>query len=496
MSNVAAEALLLSCFATYPQTFFDVADWLDEDDFEHPGHAMIFMTMKSLYMDREADGVSKLKLIAEAKNLGFENFSGMTKGYVIVDEILKHAVQPVDAPRYFKDVKRQSIMRQYDRVFAEKQAYLRDTTDPITTVIGNIERDIFSVPDCIDEGQHGFIEIALEAEKVITELSNSPGQMGLEVGMPVWQNRVGQIRNAGITFIVATAKTGKSQFGFSRAIYVAHKLRLPVLLLDSELSKNDQIVRLVGMMARVPYQVLETGYWRLSRDELKAIGIPDSELKDYDEYRRRMTDKTFWEKVAALPITYVSIAGLPMEEVIPRIRRWLMTRVKPNRDAKYPECLIVYDYIKLATMDELKGGRVAEYQVHGMNVATLHTEICQRYNVPVIAFGQTNRELDNDIGCVAGAKRIVDNVTSVTLLKRKSEEEMGFDACGNHLLRVLVARFGQGTPVGHININFDKSMGEIHELGYSPVNFEALKAERLQEWKSKRRKKRDDDDDD
>ncbi len=652
MSNIAAESLLLSCFVQFPDAFFGVADFMSEEDFEHEGHQMVFLTLKSLYLEKEADKLSKVKLIAEAKSLGFETFKSVTQDYRVLDQVLGNTVQAGDVNGYFQDVKRLSIIRTYEVEFSRQRKYLRDTRDDLTTVIGNIEEAVFNVPDLVDHGQHGIISLAKDAEQIISELAETPGQVGLDVGLPVWQNRIGQIRNGGVTFVVATAKCvagntkiympdngshvnicdlkrgdrvasfvgdqtikprkvsavnhrglasvirlktesgylvdltndhkvlredgewvevsqlvigdhirvarnlfspnthtnddvlpelshevnsdtffdqvtsldeagecdvwdvtvagdenfvgnniilhncGKSQLGLGRGIYVAHKLNLPVLLCDSELSKNEQVIRLVGMMAHIPYHVLETGYWKLSPDELKAEGIPDSELSMYAEYKQRMMDRQFWDRVSKLPIDYISVSGLPMEEVLPRLRRWVMTHVKPHVDAKFPECLIIYDYIKLTSFDELRGGKLGEYQVHGFNMMALH-EFCKRHNVPVLAFGQTNRELDTDFNCIAGAKRIMDNVTSATLLKAKTEEEIGFDPIGNHFLRVFGARFGPATPCGHVNINFDKSNGSIEELGYASMDFAAKRAEKLEAWKkSKGKRKRDDDWDD
>lgn len=491
MNNVAAESLLLACFVQFPNAFFECADFLSEEDFSHPGHVMLFAIIKSLYMDQNAEKLSRLKIISQAKTLGIEDFKSRTKDYAVLDQVLDAQVQETDFKQSYLTVKRFSILRKYDESFIAQRAYIKSTTDGLSEIVNKIEKDVFSVPDIIDQGRHGISNLGKDAKSVIEELAKTPGQIGLDVGLPVWQHKAGQIRNAGVTFIAATAKSGKSQFGLSRAYHVGYKLQLPVLYCDSELNKNEQIVRLVGIAAEVPYQVIETGYWKLSDDELRAANILEADIPQYAEYRRRMSDQTFWDRVARLPIDYMSIAGIGMEEVLPRIRRWIMTRVKPSKDAKYPECLIVYDYIKLATIDELKGGKIGEHQVHGFNMIALH-ELCQHYNVPVLAFGQTNRELDTDTRCIAGAKRIEDNVTSMTLLKRKTDEELGFDPSGDHLLRVFGGRFGPGTPTGHININFDKSRGLIKELGYSNVDFALKKAEKLAEWKKRRYDKDDD----
>lgn len=288
---------------------------------------------------------------------------------------------------------------------------------------------------------------------------------------------------------------GKSQFGLRAALTVAHKLNLPVLLVDSELSEADQKIRLVGMLAKVPYNIIETGYWKLTRDELKIRNINDEDIDRILDYSKRLRDDRLWEIAEKLPIDYMQISGMSVQEVIPHMRRWLLTKVKPNKDSKFPECLIVYDYIKLANVDELHGGKIAEYQVHGLNVAGLH-DFCKDYNIPILTFGQTNREIDDNFNCVAGSKRIVENVDSISLIKKKTEEEKSMDPTGSHLMRVWAGRHGSGTDSSHINVEANLEYGEFTELNLSTVNFAEVKAKKLEDWKKKRKGKSKDDEED
>ena len=92
-----------------------------------------------------------------------------------------------------------------------------------------------------------------------------------------------------------------------------------------------------------------------------------------------------------------------------------------------------------------------------------------------------------------GAKRIIENVSSVTLFKRKTEDERALDANGSHLMRVFMSRFGPGTPNAYINLGADLSCGQFNELNIGTVNFAA---ERRRQAQEQRRRGRDDDDDD
>jgi replicative DNA helicase len=496
MSNQAAEKLLLSSFVRYPQTFFNFVNYLSEDDFMSLGHKYIFQALKSLYLEDASERVSKLKLISKAKSLGFDNFMAITKDGQTIDGILAENLPEEECITYFQVVKRETIKRKYIDVADDVKGYINNTTDSAVKIIDSVEQRLIDVSRELNTSDAAIIPIGEHAQETIMSFSENPGHLGWDLGFPVWQHKIGQIRNGSITFVVAPPKQGKSQFGLKNALTVAFKFRCPVLLVDTELKKKDQIVRLIGMLANVPYEILETGFWKLSPDELKARNIPESRWAEFAEYKKRMEDPVLWEKVSKMPISYLEASGLGVEEVLPKLRRWILTQAKPSKDAKFPQCLIVYDYIKLATLDELRGGKLAEWQLHGLNVAALH-DFVNKWNVPMLLFGQTNREMNYSTDCVAGAKRIIDNVSSISLLKRKDEDEKAMDPNGNYFLMPLETRYGAGMHNGgHINISFNPGMGDFSEIGISTLDFKAEKLRRLNEWKNKRRRDHHDDDDD
>ncbi len=478
LTNTAAERLLLALCYRHHTIFFQFAEHLTEEDFANEGHRQIFLTIHHLYMEEKLEKLSKAKLMMAARTLGFANFLSVTKEGAVLDNLATEQVEVSESRAVFLAVKTAGINRQYDDVARDVTGYVRETPESPTEVIREVEAKVLAVGNGFDFGSRGPIKLGETAEETIKDLADNPGHLGLDLGLPIWQHRIGQLRNGAITFVVATAKAGKSQFALRNALYGAHKLRVPVIYLDSELNKMTQQVRMVGMLAKVPYEILETGFWQEDRSSLEARGLDGDYIDRIIEAGKRMKDPVLWNKVRDLPITYLPIAGMSVTDVIPHIRRWLMTEVKPDPDAKFPECLIVYDYIKLATVEELRGGKVAEWQVHGLNVSALH-DFAEHYNVPVMAFGQTNRELTDSINCVAGGKRIEENVDSITLMKRKSDEERGFDPDGSHYLKVFASRHGSATEVGHINYQADLSCGNYEELDYSTVNFAEERRKRV-----------------
>ena len=400
-SNPHAEKLLLAGFLRHPGAILEYCTWLDDDDFSKRGHAMLFESMQSLVLNKEAQKLSKAKIVAEANSLGHGNAASAMRD--ALDELFGEEVTPEDIKTQFIEVKKQAYKRRVFKTFKSLEKYMNETSDPLHKVIGTVEDQIVSQVELLDQGDYIPLDLGEGAIEYVTKLSENPGHVGLDVGLPIWQSRIGQVKNGSVSFVAATAKAGKSQFALKSAIMVAHRMNLPVFLADSELNKEAQQLRLVGILAEVPYDVIENGYWNMPEKELREENFTDEQIGRFAEYRKRMENKKLHEIVAKLPIKYFKCSGLSIPEVLPHIRRWLLTTVKPDREASVPQCLLIYDYIKLATVDELRGGKLAEYQVHGLNVAALH-DFVNRFNIPCVAFGQTNREIDDDVNCIAGCQ--------------------------------------------------------------------------------------------
>ena len=494
MSNIAAEKIFLAGVIARPAKIFDYLEYLDDGDFQHSATKITFEAIRSLVMNKEAVTITKAKLIAEAKALGHQNYLSVTRDGQWLDELLKEKVEDQELTEHFLEIKRQTLKERYQQAFEESKNYLTTTSDPLSVMIGKVEDAVISQVHTLDRGENAPVSLVKDIWTFIDDLASDPGHLGIDLGFPVWQDRVGQFRNGSLSFIVATAKAGKSQLAL-RAVLNAARKGLPVWLGDSELNKKEQQIRLVAMMARVPFQFIETGFWKMTPEQLRTCGVTDEQqVSHIQECGRRLRDPELRERVEKLPITYQSISGMDIPTVIPHLRRWLLKDVKPDRNTKNVQCLVVYDYIKLATITDLKANRnLAEWQMHGINVALLH-DTMKRYNVPGIAFGQTNNELDDGFHCVAGGKRISENVSSISYLKRKTDDERAFDGNGSHLIRVFGTRFGAGTPIGHINFDTDLSCGDFKEIGISTVNFNEEKQKRLEAFKKERNAANDDKD--
>jgi hypothetical protein len=126
-------------------------------------------------------------------------------------------------------------------------------------------------------------------------------------------------------------------------------------------------------------------------------------------------------------------------------------------------------------------------------VAALH-DFATRYHIPILTFGQTNNVADDGLQCIAGGKRISENVTSISYIKRKSDEERSMDPSGSHYIKVFAARYGGSTGEGgYINYNVNLSCGVFEEIGMGTMNFAEERERRRREAQAARRGNNDED---
>jgi hypothetical protein len=209
--------------------------------------------------------------------------------------------------------------------------------------------------------------------------------------------------------------------------YNVAKLKIPVLNMDTEMTKQDHINRVLAMITETEINSIETGKFSQTPDARNKIMDAVQELKEAKLYHK-------------------SIAGKPFEEQLAIMRRWVMKEVGLNDDGTAKECVIFYDYLKLMDSAGISQD-LKEYQVLGFMMTSLHN-FAVRYKVPIVAFIQLNRDgiTKESTDTASGSDRIIWLCSNFSIFKRKSDEEIAEDGPenGNRKLVPLISRHGGG----------------------------------------------------
>lgn len=248
---------------------------------------------------------------------------------------------------------------------------------------------------------------------------------------------------------VVTHNTGKSCLADNIAYYVATTHKIPVLMLDTEMSEQDHINRLLANITEIEINKIASGDFFQDPDKKDRVIHGAGILKE-------------------MPYDYISIAGRPFEETLSIAKRWLIKNVGYDENGVLNDCLIIYDYLKLMTSSSINNN-LAEFQVLGFQITSLHN-FCVENDVPCLSFVQLNRDgiTKETTDVVSGSDRLVWLCTSFSIFKDKTDEEKMTDgiSCGNKKLIPVVSRHGPGIEdEGYICLQMDGKYARIKELG-------------------------------
>ena len=255
------------------------------------------------------------------------------------------------------------------------------------------------------------------------------------------------MRRKCVDLIAARPKVGKSVFADNVALNVASK-NIPVLMLDTEMSKEDHLNRLIANISGVPINEIATGQF----------------IEDEDKHQKVIEAM---KSIESIPYSYISVAGKPFDQILNLVRRWVMQEVKLDDNGKTNECVIIYDYLKLMSSSSITNN-IQEYQALGFQITSLHN-LCVKLDIPCLSFVQLNRDgiTKESTDAVSGSDRLIWLCTSFTIFKIKSPEELAEDGpnAGNRKLVPIVARHGAGLDDGdYINMIMQGAHAKLKEL--------------------------------
>ncbi len=442
-----AERAVLSILCNHPLKYLEICDYIEAEDFNSLTHRIIFKSLSDLLQDDP--GTLDTPLIrSTAQDLGYKDFDNITSNGEYVDSLFYQKFSVKSLAKHTRRVKdlsvKRTIITTLEDLSNEASKSDKSSFELIVEVERKIQEAISSVdqPDGVSILGQGFFEYA-------NEMADDPREfLGLSTGLKRLDRAIGGgLRKGSVSLMGARPKNFKSGFGLNVARYLAVDQGIPVLILDTELRRDYQRLRLGASVSEVPMDVIENGSWRSNHHYIEAIKGASHKLKE-------------------APLYHIYIGGFPIERSLSTIRYWLTKEVGRKEDGTFNDCLIIYDYIKLMNSKEVKRD-LKEYQVLGFQMTALH-DFVTRHDVPMLLFCQLNRdgiEKEND-SVVASADRLVWFCSNFSILKHKNPEEIEEDGlrAGNMKVKTVLTRYGQGMgDEDYLNLRVRKGCMRMEE---------------------------------
>jgi len=460
-SNPVAEMMLLAILYNQPSEFSLIENVLNESNFTTPLHRTMFRIFHHLYK-KDVDSIDREHVFAAVGELDIDEqkFIELTDNGLAVDQIIYYNAAHEDLLKWLRIVQGESYKRLAIDEFRRLYSYVNTTMDDIEDVIEKVEGTIVRLGESTTNTRQMGERIFLKAKAVIEDLATNP-LTGIDVGFPIWQKAVGQLRNRSVHFFVGYTGRGKSQIGLRAAMKAAR--HIPTIYLDTEMDAEVATVRGFCMVYDIPYDYIDYGWWSKSRAHLANMGMDNNLIDDIMHCKAVYENQSNWRRfydTYGKNFIYLDIRGTPLSQSLKHVRRLIMTTVKDrDPDCREPQCFLVVDQIKLQDPSELAAVKLQEFQYLGIEMSKLH-DFANDMNIPVLALGQTNAG-----GEVEGAKRLKNTATSVTIMIRKDIQDFRDDPQGNYKFILSKSRRGGLREGRYINYQFNVERGRIEELG-------------------------------
>ena len=447
--DVGAERAVLAGLIQYGiDGYIAISDFINDDTFGNHNNQIIYKCVKHIINNDQSVDIASL--LSAAEQLKFSETINTKQELKYIKSLFDFPVDKNNIVKFAAQMKKFEFARKIKKLTNKVNKDMDDVSgsetineiiqkleDPVTDFLR--EDDGGEHPEKIGEGVEDYVKFLEE---------NQCDIIGIPTGFSRYDEAIGGgLRRKCVDLISARPKVGKSVFADNVALNVS-STGVPVLVLDTEMSKEDHLNRLIANISKVPINEVSTG--KFADDPLKM----DNVQKAVDQ-------------LSTIPYSYATVAGKPFEQILNVIKRWIVQEVKTDETGKTNDCLIIYDYLKLMSSNSITNN-IQEYQALGFQITSLHN-LCVKLDIPCLSFVQLNRDgiTKESTDAVSGSDRLIWLCTSFTIFKAKSTEELAEDGpnAGNRKLVPIVSRHGAGMDDGdYINMQMHGAHAKLIEL--------------------------------
>jgi len=449
LSDVGAErAVLAGLFSYGMEAYVEICDIIDVDTFTHKNNQVLYKCVQKI-LENEVK-IDPPAILSAAEQLNLSDVVNSTQELEYINSLIEFPIKKDNVCYFAAQIKKFEFARKIKKLTLTiaKDVENINGDESIDEIINLMESPI---TDFLreDDGNNRSEKLGKGIDEYLESImENRCDQVGVSTGYNRYDAAIGGgLRPKCVDLVSARPKVGKSVFGDNVAIHVARQ-GIPVLMLDTEMSQEDHLNRIISNLSSIPINDVATGKFVDEQEKIVNIQNAVDEIKD-------------------MPYNYASVAGKSFDQIMNIIKRWLIQDVGQDENGRTNPCLVVYDYLKLMSSGSISG-HIQEYQALGFQITELHN-LAVKYDFPCLAFVQLNRDgiTRESTDTVSGSDRLVWLCTSFSIFKMKSPEEIAEDGPGggNRKLVPITSRHGPGMEDGnYINMNMRGEYARLLEL--------------------------------
>ena len=354
-NDTEAEQAVIGSMLTDKDAVASAIEVLQENDFYREDNKIIYTAILNLYNRSEPIDIITLK--SELSSMGKLDAVG---GLEYIAELPDKVPTTSNVEQYIKIVEEKSILRNLIKTANDIITLGYDPTQEVEDIIDNSEKKIFEVMQ--KKNQKGYSSIKDVLVDTFTELEQLYNRKqhitGVPTGFADLDYKTAGLHNSDLILVAARPAMGKSAFVINIASNAAIRAKVPVVIFNLEMSKEQVANRILCSEAMVDSNKIRTG--KIEEEDWTKLAGALGPISD-------------------APIYIDDTPGISIMEIRAKCRKM---KLEKNIG------LVVIDYLQLVQGSGKRGSsREQEIAEISRSLKILAKEI----EVPVIALSQLSR---------------------------------------------------------------------------------------------------------
>lgn len=447
LSSESAEKYIIKVMYNRPNMIVELAQALQPPDFFFLPFRYLFTAIKHLSLEGDitAEGIMTY-LEAENREAfnvlqaiggtpviesGLRDFSlpksPAVKDHVAVLKSLSYRRNAVDVAERIKNYASTNIDHEKNKQFAD----VEELDNRIKELTYGLADNLKSSDDVHRIG---------ESVSKVKESIKSKEFRGIDIGFlyPKLNTVIKRLRNKALYVFGAPEKVGKSTLMTDIGWGIADKLNIPVAYGDTEMTEEEQLLRICSKISGVPED-------KITEDDLT------------DEERERV--EKAWKRIEEVPFYHFNANEMTNNELESTVKLLQL---------KHGIGLFIYDYVKIQS-HEAEKGRLD--MIMASKIDTLKERIAKHCDIPVITSGQMYSLDESENGQRTGKNK--HKFAETSHFTKLGDVIVRLDRCnpndpsmfGSHYVELIMGRKVKAQDVGkRVEYQFYQDVHRIREL--------------------------------
>jgi replicative DNA helicase len=436
--DLEAEKAVLSALLLDNDAIHSVYTEVRPEDFYHPAHRQLFLSMLSLQ-----DSNQPVDLHTLGDYLNSQKTLDAIGGPVFLAEIADYEATAANVVHHARIVRDKSVKRSLISVATEIAESGYDQTDAADHLLDSAENKIFEIGQ--QKARTAFRSLHDEMDDALDYVENLIQRSGELTGVPTqfrdFDELTGGLQPGELIVIAARPSMGKTALALNIARNAAIEHRKKVAIFSLEMTKRALALRLLASEASFDFSGIRKGF-----------GRPE-DLRKLTEAGGRLAEADIWIDDSGM---------IAILEIKAKCRRLASER---GLD------MVIVDYLQLAhsdTPNQRKDLEIGEIS-HGLKA------LAKELDIPVIALSQLNRgpeQRDPDkrrpnMGDLRESGAIEQDADVIAFIYR---DEVYNPTEENHGVAELIIAKQRNGPTGTVKLQFSARYATFHDLAEGPGN--------------------------